>query len=194
MDRQPPVYCATQIRLHIARLRKLAVGPGVDNPHLEYISWYVQSSSNLATVGWPEHSTLKHTPRKGQTRSRHSLDLQTLHHHQTRRTQIMSSAPGSSHASKDLTKAAELVTPQTTRRHSRTTGAASQQNVLDPSQNASASSSRSTKRTGKMQRSSSQLDQAMSRGVNYTRTGRISKAKKGVKDAHVCTCGKVSNP
>lgn len=34
---------------------------------------------------------------------------------------------------------------------------------------------------------------SMPRGVNYTRTGRISKAKKGVKDAYVCTCGKVSN-
>jgi len=28
--------------------------------------------------------------------------------------------------------------------------------------------------------------------VAYTRTGRVSKAKKGKRDAHVCECGKVS--
>lgn len=28
--------------------------------------------------------------------------------------------------------------------------------------------------------------------VNYTKTGRISKAKKGIKDYHHCKCGKVS--
>lgn len=30
------------------------------------------------------------------------------------------------------------------------------------------------------------------RGVNYTRTGRISKAKKGLK-VHSCECGRVSH-
>jgi len=28
--------------------------------------------------------------------------------------------------------------------------------------------------------------------VKLTKTGRISKAKKGLKDVHVCECGKVS--
>lgn len=28
--------------------------------------------------------------------------------------------------------------------------------------------------------------------VKLTKTGRISKAKKGLKDVHVCDCGKVS--
>lgn len=29
--------------------------------------------------------------------------------------------------------------------------------------------------------------------VKLTKTGRISKAKKGLKDVHVCDCGKVSS-
>lgn len=29
-------------------------------------------------------------------------------------------------------------------------------------------------------------------GITYTKNGRISKAKKGVKGAHACACGKVS--
>jgi hypothetical protein len=30
--------------------------------------------------------------------------------------------------------------------------------------------------------------------TKFTKTGRVSKAKKGVKGAHICTCGKVSFP
>ncbi len=65
----------------------------------------------------------------------------------------------------------------------------------DPAGNASASSASrapsSRSRTGKMQRSQNPSDLAAPRGITYTRTGRISKAKKGVKGAHMCACGKV---
>lgn len=37
------------------------------------------------------------------------------------------------------------------------------------------------------------IDPTSMNHVNYTRTGRISKAKKDVKNAHVCECGKVSH-
>jgi hypothetical protein len=52
--------------------------------------------------------------------------------------------------------------------------------------------SRSRNRQPKMPSASSSAQSGLT-SPKFTKTGRISKAKKGVKGAHVCICGKVSS-
>ncbi|KAF2093670.1 hypothetical protein NA57DRAFT_81172 [Rhizodiscina lignyota] len=116
---------------------------------------------------------------------------------------MRSSAPGAVGARNDQPQPGELADASISSRRptSRAADTSShpqqqqqQQTLSAPPGDASAASSSrtpSSRRTGRMQqRSQNQSDQMAPRSITYTRTGRISKAKKGVKGAHVCACGK----
>ena len=123
----------------------------------------------------------------------------------TRRvTQMRSTAQGASSARSDKTQSgglaeeASISSRRPSSKPSDTSHLPQQQHhhqTTDPSGNASASSSSRTpssrSRTSRMQRSQNPSELAAPRSIAYTRTGRISKAKKGVKGAHACACGKV---